>query len=483
MQTAIVLFRHDLRLADHPALMDACERFECVIPVFIWDTEALGSSTMGAAKRVWLHHSLEKLQCSLKELGSDIVLRQGDTVQELLNIIKSSHVSEVLWSSRYEPVSEQFDDRVQEALNDFGVEVKEFKASLIVEPTGIQKKTGGHYKVFTPYWTQCKQQLDVPPPLGTPSQIPAPKNVPSSLALEALGLLPRIQWYGGIQRCWTFGEAAAHEVLAQFVESKLMGYSENRDALALEGTSSLSPYLASGELSPCQVYHAIQEAVIEHPSCEGEAEAFLRQLFWREFSYHLLYHEPQMVNDPLRPEFQYFPWRNDAEALRKWQRGETGYPIVDAGMRQLWETGTMHNRVRMVVASFLVKDLFIHWREGAQWFWDTLVDADLANNTFSWQWVAGSGADASPYFRVFNPVKQGEKFDPDGVYVRRWIPELSALPNKNIHQPWTTPKSILDVTGFIIGDTYPEPMVNHDLARIEALSAYKYIRGRIQASG
>lgn len=476
VRTGVILFRRDLRLSDNPALTHASERCDAIIPLYIWSPSELKPWAPGAASRYWLHQSLQSLDSTLRALGSRLVLARGDSTEVILDVAQSSGTSLVCWNRRYEPNAIAADSKLKHELSAHGIETKSFNGSLLVEPWDIQNKAGKPFRLFTPFWKTCQSSARIKPPLATVSSIPAPPDWPASLRLDDLRLEPTSDWTEGVRGTWRFGEHGAESTLETFLDEGISHYKEGRDHLGERGISHLSPYLASGELSPRQVWDAVQKSVTVGMGNENEAEAFLRQLFWREFAYHLIYHEPQTTNAPLRPEFERFPWRVDREALKRWQRGLTGFPIVDAGMRELWHTGYMHNRARMVVASFLVKDLLIPWLDGAKWFWDTLVDADLANNTMGWQWVAGCGADAAPYFRVFNPVLQGERFDKTGAYVRTWVPELADLPNKYIHRPWEAPEETRNDAGVILGDSYPEPIVDHREARIAALAAFDSVR-------
>ncbi len=360
-------------------------------------------------------------------------------------------------------------------LTDDGVEAKSFNSGLLFEPWEIENQQGGPYKVFTPFWKACMKRPEPAEPVTVPARLAAPTSWPESEDLDNFALLPDINWDEEIRRFWQPGETGALQRLEEFLGEGVQNYAGDRDIPAKDATSRLSAHLHFGELSPRTVWHETRHA--PGPMGKGR-EAFLREVGWREFGYHLLYHFPHTPGAPLRDEFKEFPWQHNDEMREAWQRGRTGYPIVDAGMRQLWRTGWMHNRVRMIVASFLVKDLRIAWQEGARWFWDTLVDADLANNTLGWQWAAGCGADAAPYFRVFNPALQAERFDPDGAYVRQWLPELDALPAKWIHKPGKAPDDVLEKAGVRLGETYPEPIVDHAKARERALAAFEEIKKR-----
>jgi deoxyribodipyrimidine photo-lyase len=450
----IMWFRQDLRLADNPALHAAAATGAPVIPLYILDDDNPGEWAMGAASRVWLHHSLAALDTAL---DGALILKKGDARKILPDIVAKSGATAVYWNRCYEPWRIRRDKALKEELD----EAHSFKGTVLYEPWEALKNDGTPYRVFTPFYKACLARGDIPAPLPAPRFKTAPAP---TLELADLDLLPRRpRWDRDMMDGWTPGEDGAHERLADFLDGGVGHYKTGRDLPARPYVSRLSPHLHFGEISPRQVWH----------SAGPDAEPFTRQLFWREFSISLLYYNPTLPRDPLNEKFNAFPWVNDRQDLRLWQKGRTGYPIVDAGMRELWATGTMHNRVRMVVASFLIKDLLIHWQEGEKWFWDTLFDADLANNSASWQWVAGSGADAAPYFRIFNPVTQGTKFDADGDYIRRWVPALAKLPAKYIHAPWDAPDDVLKKAGVTLGQTYPHPMVDHARARERALLHYK----------
>ncbi len=478
VKTTLVWFRYDLRLADNPALFHAVSNSETVIPVFIWAPEEEADWPPGAASRWWLHHSLQALHNDLQRHSIPLVLRQGPSLETLRALMAETNAEAVYWNMCYEPALRSRDDAVSTALRDEGLQVKTFAASLIHDPDAIRTGSGGPYRVFTPFWKKLYATLTVQEDLPLPAfdTCKAPSDTADTLALDTLDLLPQIDWAAGIREAWQPGEAAAQQRLTAFLNSSVADYQDSRDRPDQDGTSTLSPHLHFGELSPRQVWNAAH-AHEEQGSLSSAVEAFVRQIAWREFSYHLLYHEPQTPTQPLKAAFEDFAWVDDDEALTRWQRGQTGYPIVDAGMRQLWHTGWMHNRVRMIVASFLTKDLLITWQEGARWFWDTLVDANLANNTMGWQWVAGSGADAQPFFRIFNPITQSKRYDPDGTYIRRWVPELCDLPNRYVHAPWTAPDTVLQAANLTLGDNYPRPIVDHSKARDRALEAYQDIRG------
>lgn len=442
---SLVWFRQDLRLADHPALRAALERGAPLVPVFIWAPEEEGPWTPGAASRWWLHQSLTQLQNELRAIGSDLVIRRAGkdgTLGELHRLLAETSATAVYWNRRYEPLVIARDASIKETLRKAGVEAHSFNAALLVEPWDVRNLSGKPFQVFTPFWRSVLGKLDPPKPLPKPKALPSPTTWPRSATLESLGLLPSIHWYGGMTESWQPGERGAQQRLRRFLDAAVADYADQRNLPAIAGTSKLSPHLHFGEISPRQIWHAAPE---------WRNSTFMTEIGWREFAHHLLYHFPHTTDLPLRAEFQRFPWRENAAQLADWQRGRTGIPLVDAGMRELWHTGWMHNRVRMVVASFLVKNLRMHWLEGARWFWDTLVDADLASNTLGWQWAAGCGADAAPYFRVFNPQSQAEKFDAEGRYIARWVPELAA-------------------------GTYAAPIVDLKVSREEALAAFKTLR-------
>ncbi|MBL9136586.1 MAG: deoxyribodipyrimidine photo-lyase [Verrucomicrobiales bacterium] len=472
----LVWLRADLRLADHPAFQWALRMGGPVIPVFVWAPEEEAPWQPGAASRWWLHHSLAALAASLTERGSRLILRRGPTLQALRALVKETGAKAVVWNRRYEPAVIARDTRIKEALKSDGLAVESFNASLLCEPWTVRKKDGGPFQVFTPYWKACLELLNPGPAPGSsaPSAFTSPRAWPKSEPIEALELLPKIPWDAGMAASWKPGEAGALVQARRFVEHAVLAYGDDRNRPDHEGTSRLSPYLHFGEISPGRVWQKAHEAATKAGVAPPVFRSwqFLAELGWREFAYHLLYHFPETPERPLRRDFENFPWRRNPVGLKAWQRGRTGVPLVDAGMRQLWATGWMHNRVRMVVGSFLVKNLLISWQEGAQWFWDTLVDADLASNTLGWQWVGGCGADAAPYFRIFNPVSQGQKFDPNGDYVRRWIPELSRVPAEYIHAPDEAPADLLARAGVTLGREYPQPIVEHRAARMAALEAF-----------
>ena len=466
----IVWFRQDLRVEDHPALDAALRRGGPVTPAYIWAPEEEGAWPPGAASRWWLHQSLAALDAALRARGNRLTLRRGPSLETIRAIGRETGCRAICWNRRYEPASVARDAAVARALKDEGWDVAIFNGALLVEPDGVLTGQGSPYQDFTPVWKAVRER-DAGTALSAPDRIPAPRLKPVSEALSTLALEPTRDWAKGLRETWTPGPEGADAALRLFLQDTVADYPEKRDIPGEHATSRLSPHLHFGEISPRTVLTVIQQyaALDSTPGALRGAEAVLRQLYWREFAYYLLHHFPHTPEQPLRRDFARFPWRNDPRALRAWQRGQTGYPLVDAGMRELWRTGWMHNRVRMAAASFLVKHLLIPWQEGERWFWDTLVDADLANNTLGWQWTAGCGADAAPYFRIFNPVLQGRRFDAEGAYVRRWLPELAALPDRFVHEPWKAPPEQHPVT-------YPPPIVEHAAARERALSAYASLR-------
>ncbi|MDP1626547.1 deoxyribodipyrimidine photo-lyase [Parvibaculum sp.] len=466
----ILWFRRDLRLDANPALAAAVARGP-VIPLFILDP----ADMPGAASRWWLHGSLHALGESLARLGAPLILRRGSPSEILPALAAETGARAIFWNRLYEPPLIARDKALKSALTARDIEVESFNGSLLAEPWQVRTQSGGPYKVFTPFW-RALAQIPFPAPLPAPKKLAGVPSLPSD-DLSSWPLRPsKPDWAGGLRATWQPGERAAHSRLAAFIGEAMNGYREARDIPAAEGTSRLSPHLHWGEISPHRIWATVETATAVHPSGAEAGRAFLRELAWRDFAHHLLFHWPDIARENWKSQFDAFPWRDDTAAFTAWTKGETGYPIVDAGMRQLWQTGWMHNRVRMIAASFLVKHLMIDWRRGAEWFEDTLVDADLAVNRASWQWVAGSGADAAPYFRIFNPVLQGEKFDGDGAYVRTFVPELARLDPRFIHKPWAAPAAELSKAGIALGRTYPKPLVDHGHARARALAAFEKIR-------
>jgi deoxyribodipyrimidine photo-lyase len=481
LRPCIVWFRDDLRLSDHPALHAASQIGAPVICLYVFDEESAAlrppdARPLGGAARWWLAQSLRALQKSLEAIGAPLTLRRGPPAKIIAELARETDAAGVYWNEIAQASHQAVTDRVVAALKQIGVAAQTFPGDLLAAPAEIRNKDGRGLRVFTPFWKRVQSFGDPPRPLPAPKALTPVADIAGD-TLESWHLEPEHpDWAGGLRETWTPGEASAQARLRQFLKSGVAGYSTDRDRPGREGTSRLSPHLRFGEISPRQVWHAARFAAAEHPKLAGDIDKFLSELGWREFCRHLLFDVPDLSERNLQPAFDAFPWKADTRALQAWQRGQTGYPIVDAGMRQLWHTGVMHNRVRMVAASLLVKHLLIDWRHGEKWFWDTLVDADAGSNPANWQWVAGSGADAAPYFRVFNPILQGEKFDPDGVYVRRWVPELARLSNKLIHRPWTATPLELANAGVTLGKTYLEPIIDHKAGRARALAAYAKVR-------
>jgi deoxyribodipyrimidine photo-lyase len=461
--------RRDMRLTDNPALDAALAAGLRVLPVFIWAPEEEAPWEPGAASRWWLHHSLTAFDADIRARHGTLIIRRGPSLAALRSIAREVGATQIVWNRLYEPAVIARDKAVKAALRGDGLTVHSHNAHLLFEPWTIATQQEKPYQVFTPFYKCCQTYGAPGSPLPAPRFLSRFTKPPWSMKLDDLHLLPAIDWTAGLAGTWTPGEAGAASLLDTFRTEAVSRYKSDRDRPDCVGTSRLSPHLHFGEISPRQIWRAAAAAPV--------AEPYLRQLIWREFAHHLLYHFPHTAEQPLRPDFARFPWKTNSAHLRAWQRGRTGYPVVDAGMRELWTTGWMHNRVRMITASFLVKDLLIPWQEGARWFWDTLVDADLANNTLGWQWTAGCGADAAPYFRIFNPVLQALKFDPDGRYVRRWLPALERLDAPDIHRPFDLPALSLTRAGITLGRSYPAPLVNHAEARDAALAAYGLIKG------
>ena len=474
---AIVLFRRDLRVADNAALATAADRGAPVVALYVLDEQAKDLRAMGAASRWWLHHSLAALGRRLAEAGVALFLARGRTSEVVARAIAASQADCVLWNRRYHPSEAAIDAKLKAELRQKGITAQSFDGALLHEPSRLKTGSGGSYKVYTPFWKAMAEKVHVRDPIDPPGPVDGWWGELGGLRLNDLNLLPgRPDWATGLRETWTPGEQGAQARLSEFIDHDLGSYERQRDFPSQFATSRLSPHLAFGEITPFQIFASLRG------SKSSGTSKFRSEIGWREFSYHLLFHNPDLAEENVRREFDAMSWRDDERALRAWQRGLTGYPIVDAGMRELWRTGWMHNRVRMIAASFLIKDLGIDWRYGEKWFWDTLVDADPANNPAGWQWVAGSGADAAPYFRIFNPVLQGEKFDPRGEYVRRHLPEISELPDRYIHRPWEAPASLLKGKNIELGKTYPNPIVDHGAARDRALIIYQSMKDRAAGS-
>lgn len=474
---AIVWFRRDLRLTDNPALQAALAVGGPLLAVYIHSPSDDRPWPAGAASRWWLHHSLAALHEALLARGNRLVLCVGSAAQVLPDLVRATGAGQVHANLGVEPAARRQQQAVSAALTAMGARLVLHGGRLLASPKQLLGAGGKPYRVFTPFWRRLRAELDDGEGGMTPERLaPAPEAV-TSLPLATLDLLPPHAWTDRLAAVWQPGEAGAHARLRQAIEQVLPVYAQQRDRPDRPSTTRLSAHLHFGEIGPRQVVAAVRAAAAAQPALDQAAEALLRELGWREFSQHLLWHYPQLPDRALDARFERFPWRDDPLALRAWQRGQTGIPLVDAGLRELWQTGFMHNRVRMVVASFLTKHLRLPWQDGARWFWDTLVDADLACNSQNWQWVAGCGADAAPYFRIFNPVLQGEKFDPDGAYVRRWLPPLARLPARYIHAPWRAPQALLDEAGVRLGVSYPRPIVDLAAARAAALAAFAQIRG------
>ncbi len=462
--TTILWLRQDLRLHDNPALFAAAAR-GAVVPVYILDDETAGKWRLGGASRWWLHHSLSSLSNELRKFNIHLIIKKGNPQNILERMSIETGADTVMWNRCYEPYATARDANIKTHLKAKGMHVESFNASLLFEPWEIKNQQGGFFKVFTPFWKHCLNKPPPSPPLPIPIIINGHSKFISSDTLDNLNLLPtKPDWASGLRTTWKVGEHAAQQQLTHFLNDGLARYDGGRDIPSQNNTSRLSPHLHFGEISPRQIWYQISEC---SEKLGGHVNKYLAEIGWREFSYHLLYHFPELPHAPFNPKFTHFTWQENERSFNKWRMGQTGYPLVDAGMRELWHTGIMHNRVRMVTASFLTKHLRIDWRKGEAWFWDTLVDADLAANAASWQWVAGCGADAAPYFRIFNPYTQSEKFDPQGEYIKQWIPELRSLSSSEIHKPWNYTKH------------YTKPIIEHDTARKEALAAYAALKDTI----
>lgn len=468
-ETSLVWLRDDLRLDDNPALSGAARLGLPMTVAYILDEESEGVRPLGGATRWWLHHSLSALSTELEAKGSRLVLRKGPAAQTIQKLATQTKASHILWNRRYSQPERSIDAGIEEWAAANGIKASSFQANLLFEPWTIRTGAGGPYKVYSPFWRACMASQDIRDPLDAPNGLPEPapsgRGLPGSDSLASWKLLPSIpDWSGGLAATWEPGETGAVRRLDEFLDGPIEEYGTGRNIPGTEGTSRLSPHLRFGEVSPFRVWREIRR---RHPGkVPSDVGIFRSELGWREFNWHLLYHNPDLATRNFRPAFDNFQWGSlSARELSAWQQGNTGYPLVDAGMRQLWQTGWMHNRVRMAAASFLVKNLLADWRVGEEWFWDTLVDADAANNPANWQWVAGSGADASPYYRIFNPVTQSKKFDATGTYLRKFIPELTGLDAKAIHEPWKA--EVPD---------YPQPLVGLPESRERALETYARLK-------
>ena len=469
---SLMWFKKDLRVKDNPALNAACDLGK-IIPIYIYDTGAPDGRLPGGAGQWWLHQSLTRLN---ERLNGHLQVFKGDAKTLIPELMEAFKVNTIFWNRTYEPWAIRRDKAIKKTLEDKELKAKSFNGSLLWEPMNIETKSGTPYKVFTPYYKKgCLNAAEPRYPHAPPDRITYSDVPNKGEGIDVLNLMPDIHWYDDIQKHWQPGEEGAADRLSTFLNDDATQYHEQRDLPAIDGTSGLSPHLHWGEISPNQVWYAVKDKFGD--SENKDIDTYLSELGWREFSYYLLYHFPNIVDKNFNKKFDNFSWRYSKNELKAWQQGKTGIPIVDAGMRQLWQRGWMHNRVRMIVGSFLVKNLLMHWHHGEQWFWDCLVDADLASNTAGWQWVAGSGADAAPYFRIFNPVLQGEKFDKEGEYVSQYCPELKNLPKKYIHKPWDAPDDVLQKAGVTLGEEYPEPLVDLKASRQRALDAFDEIKG------
>lgn len=468
-----ILYWHhlDLRLSDNPALYWACQQKQPVLPIFIYDDQEGKPFPIGSASKWWLHHSLNKLQESYKAQSTQLLIRQGDTLTHLLQLVEKYDVNTVCWNRDRNPILRKRDEKIINELKAHDIRVHIESADLLYDHDIIRNKSGKPYAVFTPFWKNCLKEYIPVKPKPMP-KVPAFKSKEKT-TIDSLNLLPEKSWDQAFYNLWEIGEESASKKINAYLKNDVHGYSKDRDFPSIDtGTSKLSTHLHFGEISPRQIWYMMIEKGFK------EADPFLRQLVWREFAHHFITHFPSAIDTSWHQRFKNFPWQTNKAWLKAWQKGQTGYPIVDAGMRQLWTTGWMHNRVRMIVGSFLVKHLLIPWQEGSHWFWDTLIDADIANNTLGWQWIAGSGPDPAPYFRIFNPYLQSAKFDPLGTYIRQWVPELQDAPTSILHDPTKATEKELRNCGIELGSNYPHPLVDHKSARDKAMQAWhqsKYI--------
>jgi deoxyribodipyrimidine photo-lyase len=464
---SIFWFRQDLRLSDNLGLIEA-SRLGAILPIYILDDLSPSPFKIGAASKIYLHHSLESLNQSLNDCLNVYV---GDPKKIIFQLIQKYKIENIFWNRCYEPWHVSDDLVIEKRLSELKINHAVFNGSYLWAQEDIKKDDGSYYKVFGAYKRKL-YFLEPRMPMPKPENLIAIKDNENSMTLDALRLMSNHSWQNKIKEHWTYGEGAARNKLDHFIQSQLSGYKKGRDYPWSGQTSKLSASLHFGEISPNQIWGSISSAGRLYAACD-DVDHFLSEMIWREFSCYLMTHFNELHSHNFQSKFNTFPWEHNEPLLNAWKTGKTGYPIIDAGMRELWQTGYMHNRVRMVVASFLVKNLMIHWHYGRDWFWDCLIDADLANNSASWQWVAGCGVDAAPYFRIFNPVIQGEKFDSNGDYTRKYVPELKNLPNKYLFKPWEAPKKILKDAGVTLGQNYPKPIIDLAISRSRALEAYK----------
>ena len=481
--TAVIWLRRDLRLDDNPALRQATEKHDQVVLLYIFGPDEEGPWQPGAASRWWLHQSIVAFQEKLKQHKSRLIIKVGDSLRNLIDICTEVKANDVYWNRLYEPASIARDTRIKSQLAGHGIAARSFNGAILREPWEVHKDDGSMYRVYTPFSKKYLQLPEIDAPLDPPEVLVSSAFQTNSVDVDQLFLLPKINWDTGFTDCWQPGEAGAMGLLQGFLDHALFDYAESRDIPSIEGVSRLSPHLHFGEISPRRIWHEVLFHAAKSSDEGGRDDQYqtlpyLKQLIWRDFAHHILFHLPHTTDHPFNEKFKDFQWEHDTYLVEAWQRGQTGIPLVDAGMRQLWKTGWMHNRVRMLVASFLCKNGLVHWLEGAKWFWDTLVDADLANNSMGWQWTAGCGVDAAPYFRIFNPARQGQRFDPHGEYVKKWVPELSSIPSKYIHEPWLCPGNLQSASGVIIGRDYPSPILDLSQTRAEALARFKRLSGR-----